>query len=97
MERMSSMDIGSLPDSTWGDIVEQGGLGISFDESPDTVLLTTPGEGGGIAAQLSKRGSTQMRPRNSSLGTSYSMYSILHRMRAAVSSSSLSLSQNSRP
>ncbi|KAH8050207.1 hypothetical protein JL721_11468 [Aureococcus anophagefferens] len=71
MERMSSMDIGSLPDSTWGDIVEQGGLGISFDESPDTVLLTTPGEGGGIAAQLSKRGSTQMRPRNSSLGTSY--------------------------
>ncbi|KAH8065248.1 hypothetical protein JL720_12852 [Aureococcus anophagefferens] len=50
MERMSSMDIGSLPDSTWGDIVEQG-LGISFDESPDTVLLTTPGEGG-IAAQL---------------------------------------------
>ncbi|KAH8053381.1 hypothetical protein JL722_9609 [Aureococcus anophagefferens] len=53
MERMSSMDIGSLPDSTWGDIVEQGGLGISFDESPDTVLLTTPGEGGGIAAQLS--------------------------------------------
>ena len=56
MERMSSMDIGSLPDSTWGDIVEQGGLGISFDESPDTVLLTTPGEGGGIAAQAAPSG-----------------------------------------
>lgn len=54
MERLSSMDIGSLNDSTFGDIVTDD-LGLSFDEeSPDSILYTSNKEGavGNLAARL---------------------------------------------
>ena len=64
------MDIGSLPDSAWGDIVNEGGLGLGLsfeEESPDSILQEPVGN---LAQQLHKR-SAGARPRNSSLGTSY--------------------------